>query len=349
MQNKRELLARLSGRLGLLRVLERLGASRPGLVVFTYHRIAEPGSDPYYDPVISATPEAFRAQVEAIARRLRVLTLDEAVDRLATPGPWREPAALITFDDGYRDNFEVAAPILRGLGVPATFFLPTAFLDAPRLPWWDRVACVLKQTRVRRLELPRGVDGDGRPPLAIDLDAMPRSEAIRRVIDAFLEETIPDGPWFLDRMAERAEVAIDDEAMGRALFTDWGQVRERTGGDSGLSVGSHGHSHRKLAGLDAESQRRELAGSRQILRERLGREIAALAYPYGWPGAFTAETKRIAAEAGYRVAFAAIEGFNRPGSVDPFEVRRLNVGGGDSAVLLRARAALQGAIGRSFL
>jgi peptidoglycan/xylan/chitin deacetylase (PgdA/CDA1 family) len=260
---------------------------------------------------------------------------------------------LITFDDGYRDNFEVAAPILRDRGLPATFFIPTAFLEAPRLSWWDKVACLIKQTRVRRLELPRspegGSDNGGPPPLAIDLDAMPRSEAIRTIIAAFLDETICDGPWFLQRLADRAEVEVDDDSMARALFTSWDQVRRTTGPGTGLSVGSHGHSHRKLAGLDGDSQGRELAESKRILEDRLGREAEALAYPYGWPGAYTAETKALAARAGYRVAFAGLEGINHPGAIDPFEIRRLGVGSGDSAILLRARAALHATIGRSFL
>src|SRR5579885_1534693 len=111
-RNKREYLARLGGRLGILNLLERLGGARPGLFVLTYHRIAEPGADPFYDPVISATPDSFRAQVDGLARRMRILRLAEAIEWIASGPPWREPAALITFDDGYRDNFEVAAPIL---------------------------------------------------------------------------------------------------------------------------------------------------------------------------------------------------------------------------------------------
>jgi peptidoglycan/xylan/chitin deacetylase (PgdA/CDA1 family) len=339
-QHKRELLARLFGRAGILRVLERLAAARSGLVVLTYHRIAEPGADLFYDPVISATPESFRAQVDWLGRSVRILTLSEAMERIASPAPWREPAALVTFDDGYRDNFEVAAPILRDRGIPATFFLPAAFVESPRLPWWDEVACVVKQTRVRRLEL---------PPLSIDLDAAPRSAAIRAIITAFLDETIGDERRFLDKLAEQAEVTLDREAMARTLFTDWDQVRRLTGPDTRSSVGSHGHGHRKLAGLDVDSQRRELVESKQILEDRLGREVAALAYPYGWPGTYTAETKTLAAEAGYRAAFAALEGINRQGALDPFAIRRLNVGLGDSAVLLRARAALHATIGGSFL
>ena len=78
--NKREFLARAFERLGVLRLLERtIVRRRPGLVVLTYHRIAEPGVDLFYDPVISATPESFRHQVEWLCNRVRLLTLDELV------------------------------------------------------------------------------------------------------------------------------------------------------------------------------------------------------------------------------------------------------------------------------
>jgi peptidoglycan/xylan/chitin deacetylase (PgdA/CDA1 family) len=347
--NKREFLARGFGRLGLLGLLERMSAAaRPGLVVLTYHRIAEPGADPFYDPVISATPEMFRAQVAWLGRRVRVRTLDELLAMLESGSPWREPAALITFDDGYRDNFEVAAPILRELGVPATFFLPTAFLESPRLPWWDRVACAIKQARVRTFQLDRSPDGAA-PPLVIDLEQMSRSTAIMTIIRAFLDDTIADERWFLDQLFARAGVDMDGESLARTLFASWDLVRRVVGADRALTIGSHGHSHERLAGLDEDSQRRELTESRRILETRLGGEVAALAYPYGWPGSYTARTKALAAEAGYRLAFASLEGVNRPGSLDAFEIRRLGVGSGDSPALLRARTALHAAFGKSFL
>lgn len=349
MRNKREYLARIFGRIGLVRMMERLAASRPGLVVLTYHRIADPGADLFYDPVISATPDSFRAQVDWLARGPRVLTLDEAIERLTSAGPWREPAVLVTFDDGYRDNFDVAAPILRERGIPATFFLPTAFLEEPRLPWWDRVACILKQSRVNRIEMPMRPDGDGPPPLTIDLARTSRPAAIQAVIGAFLDGRIADESWFLGMLAERAGVVVEPSAAARSLFADWDQVRRLTGPETGLSVGSHGHSHRRLAGLDDETQRAELTDSRRILEEHLGRRIEALAYPYGWPGSFSDRTRSIAAEAGYRVAFASFEGINRQGSTDRFAVRRLGIGSGDSAGLLRARVALHAMLGRSFL
>ena len=130
---------------------------------------------------------------------------------------------------------------------------------------------------------------------------------------------------------------MDAESLGRSLFMTWEQVRQLADSNAGLTIGSHGHSHQRLARLDDDSQRSDLAESKRILEARLGREVAALAYPYGWPGTYTAETKALAAGAGYRLAFASREGTNRPGtSLDRYEISRLGVGSGDSAPLLRA-------------
>ena len=81
------------------------------------------------------------------------------------------------------------------------------------------------------------------------------------------------------------------------------------------------------------------------------RRRTVIAYPFGWPGTFTARTTELAAEAGYHVAFSSLEGVNRPGrpGFEPLALRRLNVGTGDSPPLLRARAALHAAVGRSLV
>ena len=148
--NKCAILAQAGTFLGLIRLLERIAAQRPVLVVLTYHRIAIPGmhSNPFYDPVISATPEAFEAQMRFLSTRFHILGLETLLDIAADKGmnggisaTGKKPLALITFDDGYRDNCETALPILRKLGVLATFFIATGFLSALLLPWWDHVAC----------------------------------------------------------------------------------------------------------------------------------------------------------------------------------------------------------------
>ena len=347
--NKRQHLARALGGAGILRLLEGIARRwRPYLAVLTYHRIAKPGADLFYEPVISATPESFRAQVKWLRSHLHIVTLDELIAQIQTGSPWREPVVLLTFDDAYRDNFEIAMPILHECDAPATFFIPTGFLETPRLPWWDTVAYVIKKTQVRRLTLDRDCRGQ-MPPLTIDLDTTTRTAVITGIIRAFLDDTVDDKPWFLDQLAAQAKVTVNYEGLGRALFMNWEQVRKLAGSGMGLTIGSHGNGHRNLAALDEHAQRYELAGSKQILEAHLDREVVALAYPYGWPSTFTAQTKTLAALAGYRVAFASQERVNRPGAIDPHEISRLGVGSGDSPALLRARIALHAAFGRSFL
>jgi peptidoglycan/xylan/chitin deacetylase (PgdA/CDA1 family) len=347
--NKREFAAKMLGHLGMLHVLERAAAAwQPVLTVLTYHRIAEPGTNLFFDPVISATPDSFRAQIDWLYNHTRILTLEELINRAHNGSLGREPALLVTFDDGYRDNFDVAVPILAERNVPATFFIPTAFLETPHLPWWDEVAYVIKRTRVCRLTLERSPEQRA-SPLEIDLETIPRTTAIMTIIRAVLEETVGDERRFLDQLAARAEVTVDAESLGRSLFMSWDQVRRLPEAGAEFTIGSHSHSHPNLARLDDDSQRRELTDSKKILETRVGCEIKAFAYPYGWPGTYTKGTKAIVTEAGYSLAFASCEGVTRAESFDPLEISRLGVGSGDSTVLLRARIVLHAAFGRSFL
>jgi len=348
------------GASGIVGFLERIAMSRPVLVVLTYHRIAVPGnvSNPYYDSVISATPSAFEAQIRFLSTRFHVLGLEALINIaagnntnarvLARAG---RPTALVTFDDGYRDNFDVALPVLCKLGVPATFFIPTKFLSAAQLPWWDHVACVLKRTQVPRIALKR-YRGDVNP-IIINLgrtsSGQQRTAAISIIIRSFFDGTIHDEPWFLAHLDEQAEVPIDSTALGRELFMDLNQLRQLS--SAGMSVGSHSQSHRLLASLHDTAQHHELTESKRFLEGSLGREIKALAYPFGWRGTFTARTIQLAIDAGYQLAFSSLEGVNwlDDTAFRPFALCRLNVGTGDSPTLLRARAVLHAMFGTSFL
>ena len=264
---------------------------KPMFVVLTYHRIAVPGSqgEPFYDPVISATPESFKAQIHYLARQYRIIGLDQIQEiQVANEIHTKYMNILITFDDGYCDNFDSAFPILRGLGVPATFFIPTGVLNCPRLPWWDHVACTLKKTRVSRFKLDR-YPGDSQAmiiELGVNPDLEQRTTAINRIVGQFLDRAIPDEAWFLAQLDQQAEVTVDSVTLGRDLFMDWKQVRQLA--DAGMAIGSHSYSHRALGELGDDEQRRELVESKRILESRLRRKITALSYPFGWEGAFTA-------------------------------------------------------------
>src|SRR5690349_13667014 len=113
-------------RTGLSAVLRRVGTWR-GLLGLNYHRIGDAEASPLDRDLFSASVEAFEQQVDDLAREADVIALADVPAALRAR---RGRRVLITFDDGYRDAFEVAFPVLRRAGLPAAFFVVTDFLDA---------------------------------------------------------------------------------------------------------------------------------------------------------------------------------------------------------------------------
>src|SRR6185369_2209446 len=166
--------ARIARRSGLLALLERWPA-RPGIFVLNHHRITHPDSCPYDHGVIDSTPEQFERQIRWLQSRFRMLTLREAEEAATAGSPLRDCGVLITFDDGYIDNYQVAFPILRSLGVQGTFFLATSYIGTARAPWWDSIAYRVRRSTCDRIQLryPEPVD----LPLSGD-----REETLRQLL-----------------------------------------------------------------------------------------------------------------------------------------------------------------------
>lgn len=101
-------------------------------VVVAFHRV----SDAYRDALTCSTRD-FQSYCRHFARHFTVVPLDAMVTRLER-GASVAGLLAVTFDDGYRDNFENAAPILRSLGLPATFFVVSDFMETDAVAWWDR-------------------------------------------------------------------------------------------------------------------------------------------------------------------------------------------------------------------
>jgi len=131
----------------LFNMLSPAGA-RARLSVLIFHRVL-----PQLDPLFPGEPDAarFRVQMEWLKSWFNVLPLSEAIERLRS-GSLPARAAAITFDDGYADNFTVALPILQQVGLPATFFIATGYLNGGRM-WNDTVIEVVRSANGTQLDL----------------------------------------------------------------------------------------------------------------------------------------------------------------------------------------------------
>lgn len=292
--------------------------TRNSLLVLNYHRIGNSNDDLFDPGVFSATTDQFDDQIRYLKQHLSLVTLEEAL--AFVEGTLKEKAprcrVLITFDDGYLDNYSAAFPVLRSHGAQGVFFLVTGMVGSCQVPWWDHIAYVLKSARRRKFALSYPAD------LKVDLDEAGLNESLRSVLKLYKKPENLDGERFLRELVHEA----DGEEIPGTLrrFLNWNEAREMIGG--GMAIGSHTHSHYVLSQLTPERQFEELSKSRAILKEELGIEAAALAYPVGGRISFTDQTQRAAQDAGYRAAFSFYGGTNLPGKISPYDVARVGIG-----------------------
>jgi peptidoglycan/xylan/chitin deacetylase (PgdA/CDA1 family) len=316
-EGKRELLARGLHSSGAAFFLGLLPA-KDLLLVLNYHRIGNPEEDPFDPGVFSATGDRLNEQISYLKRHVSLVTLQEA--QAFVHGTLRERTprcrVLITFDDGYLDNYQVAFPILRSHGVQGVFFLATSMVGSCSVPWWDHIAFLMKTARKRRFSLHYPAD------LAVDLVEDGMTKSLRSVLSLFKRPGNGDAERFIRELKEEAQG--DDLPGTLRRFLNWDEAREMIAG--GMAIGSHTHSHTVLSQLGPEQQREELSRSRAQLRERLGSEIDALAYPVGGASSFSEQTQQLAKEAGYLAAFSFHGGTNLPGMTRPYDIKRVGVG-----------------------
>jgi peptidoglycan/xylan/chitin deacetylase (PgdA/CDA1 family) len=326
---KKEIFARVAARTGATRLIEMI-PGRPSLIVLNYHRIGEAEKTPYDSGTFSCSTAEFDWQVGYLKRRFPIVNLEAAVDIVHGRTAPSRTSILLTFDDGYRDNFEQAFPVLRAHGVSATFFLPTAFVGTGLLPWWDVIAFIVKNSTEGSIAL-------AYPESAkFDLTQPHRERSIMSILGLFKTPRVTDTERFI-RELEAACGFKRPTSSAERCFLNWDEAREMQG--SGMRFGSHTHTHEILSKQPYALQLKELMTSRRILEGELGRAIDTLAYPVGQPDTFNDKTFQALSEAQYSTAFSFYSGVNAPGRIRPYDILRGGPGGEDHSSF-RLRIAL---------
>jgi peptidoglycan/xylan/chitin deacetylase (PgdA/CDA1 family) len=286
-----------------------------GAVGLNYHRIGDGRRSLYDRGLWSATAEGFDAQLRWLKSEFDVIAPRDLPYVVRVK---RGRHVLVTFDDGYIDNYTTAFPLLRGHGLPATFFVATGFIDEPRLPWWDEIAWMVRTSRARaRLEVP------GLPP--VELDEPDRETAVRTLLRAYKKLPAPETAAFVDAVARAAGTgrhpALTDGTQ--PLWMTWDMLREmRT---AGMTIGGHTVRHQVLSRMSAPEQRAEIVTCGRRLEEELGVPMRVFSYPVGKPDSFNDDTRACLRELGVKTAFTYYGGFRRLNEWDDHDVPRIAV------------------------
>jgi peptidoglycan/xylan/chitin deacetylase (PgdA/CDA1 family) len=275
--------------------------------VLCYHKVS-PDPHPFFEPI---APEIFEQQMKFLSRCYRVMPLMELMERNRR-GDIPDRAVAITFDDGYRDNYEYAFPILKKYRLPATIFVATSFIDNRDVLWHDRVFDSFRFATAERAHL-RGVE---LPELMLQT----LEDRRRSILPVLVKAKQLYGEARL-RFVEEVENALKpalDESTKQRMLT-WQQLREMQ--LHGIDCGSHTVTHPIMTRIPRDEMVKEVVESKRQLAEHLDAPVAAFAYPNGQVSDYNHETKAVLREAGYSLAVTSQFGVNQVFS-DAFEVRR---------------------------
>ena len=275
------------------------------LSVLGYHRVLVEN-----DPLLPSDPCAveFTRTMGWVKDTFNVIPLSAAVAGLRS-GKLPRRALAITFDDGYANNATLAVPILSRLGLHATFFIATGFLNGGRM-FNDTVLESIRAARGEELDL-TGI-GLGRHRVGSDEE---RRAAISTILSSIKYQPMTQRTLLSERIAECAGVSPRRDLM---------MTSEQVAGiaRSGFDLGGHTVNHPILAGLHESDARREIEMGRLQVEELAGRPVGLFAYPNGTPGKdYSSDSVRLVREAGFDGAVSASPGAARPGW-DLFQIPR---------------------------
>jgi peptidoglycan/xylan/chitin deacetylase (PgdA/CDA1 family) len=310
---------------GLLQLWQAVALRRKA-VVLMYHRVLSDSERrrSASNPALIVGRETFAMHMRVLKRRFSVISVDELVDRMERRTPFRDSSCLITFDDGWCDNFTNALPSLREHGHPALVFLPINYIGTQRMFWQETLTHLLLAVvrSVERNPARKGRFAELLAPVGLEWVTELGGEDAHRAILPGVDEQKRTARHVVTELSAAlvAELGFPlAEAAQADGFMTWDQVEAMS--RDRVTFGGHGVEHLLLTTVPMEAVRAEIRDSRQALAARFDGQAAAFSYPNGYTNTAIEDEVR---SAGYRVAFITRRG-HVTSADDRFTIRRLNV------------------------
>lgn len=297
-----------------------LRSDREGLLVVTYHRVT---SLPDYGDPLKVSVSVFEQQIRFLRENFRIISTSDLAAQLGKGNHRLNDACLITFDDGWRDNYLHAFPVLVKLDVSAIFFLASDYIGTERIFWPERLVGILNFIRANHMDKLKSLELKLLPTDLTDqlhrAAMVPRdrcSEQINDLVNTLKRYDAGLIHRSLDLLAR--EVAFSETSFGR-LMMNWDEVRTMVA--QKMEFGSHTRTHAILTQIKRQDVFEELLGSKMAIEEQLNRPVKYISYPNGDHDAFVLQKTH---EAGYEAGFTCIAGRNQS-LIERYALKRKHV------------------------
>ena len=317
MKGKKELLADVLFNSKLINLFKWL-PMRNKLIILNYHRIRP--STPQFrtafdDGVYTVDEDEFARQIKWLKHNTLILSEKDLIGHYGKSGflppQASTPCVVITFDDGYRDNYTIAFPILKYFEAPAILFVTTQMITSRQLSWWDIIAYLIKHSN--------------KPFITFDekkfLLPSQKQDAIMFFQQRMKQEQYEQTKYLLSELSDACDVALPDSALQDQEILTWDEIREMARHQ--VAIGSHTHTHRVLSTISLSSQKEEMILSKLIIEENIGCPVLTISYPVGEPRFITPETSEFAAASGFMLGFTTNTGINDWKNIQPYKVKRI--------------------------
>ncbi len=298
---------------GLFRLYKIFLNPDKGIKIIAYHRV----NNDHFDPLgMNVKIDFFERQVRYIKKHCSVISLEDALQMLEGAEEIPPNAVVITFDDGYRDNYLNAFPILKKYGIPATLFITVDPIEQKTGFWFDTIISAISKTRQNSVDMAEFTGNDYplngfRDKLVFIKDSIRYAKTLAPA----------EREKFISCLLGRLKISGKEICDGN-LPLNWDEIREMN--KTGISFGSHGLSHTILTNLSREELIKEIRDSKKIIEEKLSKKILDFAYPNGGTNDFNLEIAALLESEGYRSGVSLMKGANN-GSSDLFALKRYYV------------------------
>jgi len=247
--------------------------SQKNIHILAYHRIVDKLSSDYmFNPeTFSATTSDFDEQMKYVSKNFNVINFAQLESGIINNN-LKDNSVIVTFDDGYYDNYSIAMPILNKYNIGATVFLATDYIENGNLFWFDLVSGFLKTYTGSKLDL-ESIDS------VFNFDSVSKHEAFKLVGRKLKTSDDSLRVNLLTEIHDRYNFTIHDNHYQQAKPMNWDNVLEMSKHD--IEFGSHSKSHCFLNCIDDESLKYELNDSKLIIETKTGKDVNSFCYPAG--------------------------------------------------------------------